>query len=215
MISFRNVRKQYEGSGAPLFNDFNLRVEDGEFLLLTGRSGSGKSTLIKLLTKELEPDAGEITVGRYSLSEITKSGIPAYRRELGVVFQDFKLFDDYTVYGNLSLVSDLTGGRKKEAEKKITNILTMLGIDNLHKRYPKELSGGEKQKVCIARALMNNPMVVLADEPTGNLDPKSSEEIMRLMELIHRQNITVIMATHDFETAKRLKVTCRQVELGR
>ena len=215
MISFKNVCKRFEGNDSPLFSDFNLDVEDGEFVLLTGKSGVGKSTLIRMLIKEIEPDSGEITVDRYILSKIGPAGIPDYRRKIGVVFQDFKLFEEYTVYGNLSLVLSLTGGELRNAEKKITDILTMLGIDNLHRRYPRELSGGEKQKVCMARALINNPMVLLADEPTGNLDPKSSAEIMTLMELIHRHGTTVVMATHDLGTAERLKVTCRMVELDK
>lgn len=215
MISFKNICKRFEGSDSPLFSDFNLDVEDGEFVLLTGKSGVGKSTLIKMLIKEIEPDSGEITVDRYILSDISAAKIPDYRRKIGVVFQDFKLFEEYTIYGNLSLVLSLTGGHTGNTEKKITDILTMMGIDNLHKRYPKELSGGEKQKVCMARALINNPMVLLADEPTGNLDPRSSAEIMRLMELVHRHGTTVVMATHDLGTAERLNVTCRVDELDK
>ncbi len=215
MICFRNICKQFEGNLSPLFHDFNETVEDGEFILLTGKSGSGKSTLIRFLIKELEPDSGEITVGRYTLSKILPARIPAYRREIGVVFQDFRLFDEYTVYGNLELVLNLTGSPVKDRESKITNVLTMMGIDHLHKRYPKELSGGEQQKICMARALINNPMVLLADEPTGNLDPSSSAEIVRLLELIHRHGTTVIMATHDLLTAKELKATYRVVSLDR
>ena len=215
MISFKNICKRFEGSDSPLFSDFNLDVEDGEFVLLTGKSGVGKSTLIRMLIKETEPDSGEISVDRYVLSQISPAKVPDYRRKIGVIFQDFKLFEEYTVYGNLALVLSLTGGYVKDAESKITNILTMMGIDHLHKRYPRELSGGEKQKVCMARAIINNPMVLLADEPTGNLDPRSSAEIMRLMELIHRHKTTVIMATHDLDTAQRLNVTCRVVGLDK
>ncbi len=198
-----------------MFAGFNLTVEDGELVFLTGKSGSGKTTLIRMLLKETEPDSGEIILGRYRLSEITPEKIPYYRREIGVVFQDFRLFEDRTVYGNLELVISMTGGRKKDAEQKITNVLSMLGIDRLHKRYPKQLSGGEMQKVCMARALINHPPVLLCDEPTGNLDPEASKEIFRLLELVHRQGITVIIATHDYETAQSLIKGGRRVSLDR
>ena len=213
MIEFRTVCKTYDVNEGPVFEDFNAGIKDGEFILVTGKSGSGKSTLIKMLLKETEPDSGEIVVSKRALSKITPSGIPQYRRGIGVVFQDFRLFEDYNVYGNLEFVYSLQGGSKKEAENRITSVLRLIGIDHLHKRYPKELSGGEKQKVCVARAIINSPSLVLADEPTGNLDPASSAEIFRLMELIHRQGTTVIMATHDLSTAARLKTSGRQIDL--
>ncbi|MBR1524345.1 MAG: ATP-binding cassette domain-containing protein [Lachnospiraceae bacterium] len=213
MITIKDIHKTYDEAEGPVFDGFSAHFERGEFILVTGKSGSGKSTLIKMLLKEIEPDAGEITVDGRSLSGITKAEIASYRRGIGVVFQDFKLFDDYTVYGNLELVLALTGGGARNAEQRITNILRLMGIDHLHKRHPKELSGGEKQKVCMARALINSPAVLLADEPTGNLDPASSAEIFRLMEIAHRQGTTVVMATHDLATADRLSVTCRTVDL--
>ncbi len=213
MIIIRDLKKQYPDTDRPVFDGFNLQVENGEFILLTGKSGSGKTTLIRMLLKEIEPDAGELIVGQYRLSEIPAGRIPFYRREIGVVFQDFRLFEDKTVYGNLELVMAMTGGRRRDAEKRITSILAMLGIDRLHKRYPRELSGGEQQKVCMARALINQPTLLLADEPTGNLDPASSAEIMRLMELVHRQGISVIMATHDLPTANSLIHSARRVDL--
>ena len=199
MISFRSVSKAY--GSEPVFKNFSETVEDGEFILLTGESGSGKTTLLKLITKEISPDAGDIQVGRYLLSEISADRIPYYRRDIGVV------------YANLEFVLSITGGRKKDFEKRITSILSMMGIDHLHKRYPKELSGGEQQKVCMARALLNHPMALLADEPTGNLDPESSKEIMHLMELAHRQGITVILATHDYALAESLSLGYRRIEL--
>lgn len=213
MIIFDRVSKQYEGEASPVFKEFSERIEDGEFIVLQGKSGMGKTTLIRLITKETEPDSGEITVGRYRLSDIKRNRIPEYRREIGVIFQDFRLFGDYTVYGNLELTLSLTGCDRRSAEEKITHVLTMMGIDHLHKRYPKELSGGEQQKVCMARAIINNPMVVLADEPTGNLDPASSAEIAELLSIIHRQGITVIMATHDMTTVKALKDKVRVISL--
>ena len=214
MIKINGLKKQYRDSELPVFDGFNEEIKDGEMIFLTGESGSGKTTLIRILLKEIEPDEGEILVGRYRLSDISRSKIPYYRREIGVVFQDFRLFEDKTVYGNLELVLSMTGGvRGKDAEKKITGVLTMLGIDRLHKRYPRELSGGEKQKVCMARAIINNPIVLLADEPTANLDPDSSEEIMKLLSIIHRQGITVILATHDYLNAEHIIRGGRRINL--
>ncbi len=213
MIRFTNVGKTYDASEGPVFEDFNAYIEKGEFILVTGRSGSGKTTLIRMLLKEIEPDAGEIEVAKRKLSEIMAADIPGYRRGIGTVFQDFRLFDDYTVYGNLEVVLSLTGGSMRDSEQRITNILRMMGVDHLHRRYPKELSGGEKQKVCMARALINSPQILLADEPTGNLDPASSADIFKLLELVHRQGTTVVMATHDLATAERFASTGRRIDL--
>ncbi|MBQ5534741.1 MAG: ATP-binding cassette domain-containing protein [Lachnospiraceae bacterium] len=213
MIDFVNVTKSYDKEEGPVFEGFSEHIENGEFILVTGRSGSGKSTLIKMLLKETEPDEGSITVDGRLLSGISRNEIPDYRKSIGVVFQDFRLFDDYSVYGNLEVVLSLTGGSMRDAESRITHILRLMGIDHLHKRFPKELSGGEKQKVCMARAILNSPSVLLADEPTGNLDPSSSAEIFRLMELIHRQGTTIVMATHDLSTADRLATSSRRIDL--
>ncbi|MCR4909368.1 MAG: ATP-binding cassette domain-containing protein [Lachnospiraceae bacterium] len=211
MIEFSHVGKSY--GDLTVFRDFNERIEDGELVIITGKSGSGKTTIMNLLLKEIEPDTGKIYLKRRCLSDVKTSEIPFYRRDIGVVFQDFKLFDDRTVYGNLEVVRNLTGGNRKETERRITSVLTMMGIDRLHKRRPKELSGGEKQKVCMARAIINNPAVLLADEPTGNLDPESSAEVMKLLELIHRQGTTILLATHDFKTAESLLSRGRRIDL--
>ncbi len=213
MIDLKDIKKTYDEDEGPVFDGFSEHIERGEFILVTGKSGSGKSTLIKMLLKETEPDSGEIIVDGRELSSIPRAQIPAYRRSIGIVFQDFRLFDDYTVYGNLEVVLSVTGGSMRDSEQRITNILKLMGVDRLHKRYPKELSGGEKQKVCMARALINSPSVLLADEPTGNLDPASSREIFKLLELAHRQGTTVVMATHDIATADRLSTTCRRIDL--
>lgn len=213
MIDFVNVTKTYDEEEGPVFEGFSEHIERGEFILVTGQSGSGKSTLIKMLLKETEPDEGSITVDGRLLSGISRNDIPDYRKSIGVVFQDFRLFDDYSVYGNLEVVLSLTGGSMRDAESRITHILRLMGIDHLHKRFPRELSGGEKQKVCMARAILNSPSVLLADEPTGNLDPSSSAEIFRLMEVIHRQGTTIVMATHDLSTADRLATSSRRIDL--
>jgi len=199
MIRFSNVFKSYETEEGPLsvYRNFSEDIEDGEFVVVTGVSGSGKTTLLKMLLKETDPDRGDIIVDGQRLSAITKGKIPYYRRSIGVVFQDFKLIPDLSVFDNLHVAILATGGTGMDAPRKITNVLTMLEIDHLHKRFPKEMSGGEQQKVCLARAIINNPKILLVDEPTGNLDPVSSLEINRLLQVINDQGITVVMATHD------------------
>jgi len=199
MIRFSNISKQYltEEGEVEVYRDFSETIEDGEFVTLIGHSGSGKTTLLKLILKEIEPDSGEITVDGQDLSKMDRKKIPFYRRNIGVIFQDFRLMQNETVYENLAGAVIATGGSGKEAEKKIIDVLTMLGIDNLHKRYPKEISGGQQQKVCLARAMINNPRVLLADEPTGNLDPASSRELIDLLKVMNDHGTTIIMATND------------------
>ena len=199
MIRFEHIDKTYETEegSTGVYRDFSQEIQDGEFIVLTGKSGSGKTTLLKMILKETEPEYGRVLVDGEDLSKIPRKKIPFYRRSIGVVFQDFRLMEQETVYDNLVSAIIATGGYGKEAEKRITDVLTMLGIDHLHKRFPRELSGGEKQKVCIARAMINHPRLLLADEPTGNLDPASSEEIIKLLRIIHQRGITVILATND------------------
>ncbi len=199
MISFSNVCKEYttEDGKILVYRNFSEVIQDGEFVVLTGESGCGKTTLLKMLLKETEPDKGTILVDGEDLCKIKHKNVPFYRRKIGVVFQDFRLIQELSVYDNLVAAILATGGSSKEADKKIVDVLTMLGIDSLHKRLPKEMSGGQQQKVCLARAIINNPKYLLVDEPTGNLDPVSSAEIIRLLDVIHGQGITVIMATHD------------------
>lgn len=201
MIVFDNVTKKYEIEDDVLtvYQDFSETIADGEFVVVTGKSGSGKTTLLQMLLKDTEPQDGEILVDGKLLSTMSKGQIPFYRRSIGVVFQDSKLIPDLSVYDNLYVSIIATGGAGKDAAKKIANVLTMLGIDQLHKRLPMQLSGGEQQKVCLARAIINNPKILLVDEPTGNLDPTSSAEINRLLQVINNQGITVLMATHDLK----------------
>ena len=203
MIVFDNVTKKYEIEDDVLtvYQDFSETIEDGEFVVVTGKSGSGKTTMLQMLLKDTEPQDGEILVDGKLLSTMSKGQIPFYRRSIGVVFQDSKLIPDLSVYDNLYVSIIATGGAGKDAAKKITNVLTMLGIDHLHRRLPMQLSGGEQQKVCLARAIINNPKILLVDEPTGNLDPTSSAEINRLLQVINNQGITVLMATHDLKAA--------------
>ena len=213
MISFRKMCMSYPDSEAPVFTDFTEHIGRGEFVLVSGRSGSGKTTLIHLLIRELTGYTGSIKVDGEELSSIRPAGISEYRRKLGVVFQDAKLFDGYTVYDNLELAMSMTKGRRADTDHRIRNVLKMMDAEHLYRRYPEELSGGETQRVCMARALLNYPKVLLADEPTGNLDPEASKEIFRLLEIIHRQGTTVILATHDHETAERIRATHRVIDL--
>jgi len=203
MIVFDNVTKKYEIEDDVLtvYQDFSETIEDGEFVVVTGKSGSGKTTMLQMLLKDTEPQDGEILVDGKLLSTMSKGQIPFYRRSIGVVFQDSKLIPDLSVYDNLYVSIIATGGAGKDAAKKIANVLTMLGIDHLHRRLPMQLSGGEQQKVCLARAIINNPKILMVDEPTGNLDPTSSAEINRLLQVINNQGITVLMATHDLKAA--------------
>ena len=213
MIQFEHVTKHYEGEEAPVLDDFSMVIEDGEFVLLTGESGIGKSTCIRLLLKETGLTSGTIRVLDQNLDEISPGRLPLYRRKLGVVFQEFYLIPEQTVYRNVELARLIAGGTKKENRTVIASLLRLLGITHLYNRYPRELSGGEKQKVCLARALVNYPSILLADEPTGNLSPGESRELMKLFELVHRQGITVIVATHDKTSAEGL--ACREIALGK
>lgn len=215
MISFSHVTKHYENEEGRVlvYEDFSEEIDNGEFVVLTGESGSGKTTLIRMLLKETEPDSGSIYVDGKDIGKIGHRDIPFYRRGIGVLFQDFRLLQDCSVYDNLMAAILATGGSGRDAEQKIVNVLTMLGIDSLHKRFPRQMSGGEQQKVCLARAIINNPKILLVDEPTGNLDPNSSAEIMRLLDVVNGQGITVVMATHDLSAAEA--AGRRQIDLDR
>ena len=202
MIILENVTKSYTSS--VVFEKFSLHVEHGEFLFVTGESGSGKSTLIKLLTKETDVTKGRILVDGKDLSKMKRREVPVYRRNLGIVFQDMKLLEDRTVFENLAFAREVIYGRRKDTSQRVASILTLLGLTRLHKRYPRQLSGGEKQKTVLARALMNDPAILLADEPTGNLDPDSSAEVMDLFEMVHKRGMTVLVATHDISQVERL-----------
>ncbi len=211
MIILENVTKSYTSS--VVFDQFSLHVEHGEFLFVTGESGSGKSTLIKLLTKETDVTKGRIFVDGKDLSKMKRREVPVYRRNLGIVFQDMKLLEDRTVFENLAFAREVIYGRRKDTSQRVASILTLLGLTRLHKRYPRQLSGGEKQKTVLARALMNDPAILLADEPTGNLDPDSSAEVMDLFEMVHKRGMTVLVATHDISQVERLGH--RRLELGK
>lgn len=208
MIDLENVTKSYN---TVVLDRLSLHVDRGEFLFVTGKSGSGKSTLIRLLTMETRATEGRILVDGRDLSKMKKREIPVYRRSLGIVFQDMKLLEDRTVFENLAFVREVIYGRRRDTGRRVASMLSFLGLSRLHQRYPQQLSGGEKQKIVLARALMNDPAILLADEPTGNLDPNASAEVMDLFELVHRRGMTVLTATHDLTQVGRLGH--RRVEL--
>ena len=196
MIQFTNVVKTYQ-QGNNALNGATMQIEDGEFVFLIGPSGSGKSTIIKLITGELKPSSGTVHVNGYSLERIRKREIPYLRRTVGVVFQDFRLIDKMTVYENVAFAMRVVGAREKEIRERVPYVLELVGLESKMNRHPNEMSGGEQQRLAIARALVNNPSTIIADEPTGNLDPECSFEIMSLLQEINNLGTTVLVVTHD------------------
>lgn len=203
MISIKGVSKSY-GNGAPALSNLNLEIEDGEFVFVVGTSGSGKSTFIKLLLKELNPTEGMITVGNIKLSKLKSRGVAKYRRKLGVVFQDFRLLQDRDVYSNIAFAQHVIGASPREIKKNVARVLSLVGLSEKYRSNPNELSGGEQQRVALARALVNKPDILLADEPTGNLDPENSWEIMKLLDKVNKQGTTVIVVTHNLEIVEAM-----------
>jgi cell division transport system ATP-binding protein len=212
VIEFSRVKMLYP-SGDTGVDDVSFTIRRGEFVFLVGSTGSGKSTLMRLLIKELEPSSGTIRVAGRSLADITRSKIPYYRRNLGVVFQDFKLLPNRTVHDNVAYALQVTGGGRKEIRAKVPDILRLTGLSTKLHSYPDQLSGGEQQRVSIARAFVNHPPLLLADEPTGNLDPETSIGIMQLLYRINRTGTTVVVATHDHAMVDRMRR--RVIELSR
>ncbi|MCM1309211.1 MAG: cell division ATP-binding protein FtsE [Butyrivibrio sp.] len=204
MIYLENVCKTYS-SGVPALNDVSLHIERGEFVFIVGVSGSGKSTLIKLLLKELNPTSGKIVINGKNLAKIRKSKLPYLRRDIGVVFQDFRLFDDRNVYDNIAFAQKAIEAPGKKIRARVLAMLSMVGLLDKYKTNPKQLSGGEQQRVAIARALINKPAILLADEPTGNLDENNSWEIMKLLENANEQGTTVVVVTHNMEIVRAMR----------
>ena len=213
MIKLEHVSKSYS-AGITALNDVNLEIKDGEFVFIVGDSGSGKSTLIKLLLKELEPTEGIITVDGKVLKKIKRKHIPKYRRKIGVVFQDFRLLKDRNVYDNIAFAQKVIGEPTNHIKKRVPKMLSLVGLAAKYKSFPKELSGGEQQRVAIARALINEPNILLADEPTGNLDNNNAWEIMKLLEEINEKGTTVIVVTHNLEIVKVMKKRVITVKKG-
>ena len=202
MIRFIDVHKEYD-NGTKALKGVNVRIDDGEFVFLVGPSGSGKSTLIKLITAEIAPTEGRVMVNGFNLTNITPRQVPQMRRTLGVIFQDFRLIEKKTVYENLSFAMRAIGASNRELRRRIPYVLQLVGLDQKGERFPGQLSGGEQQRVAIARALVNNPSMIIADEPTGNLDPQRSLEIMTLLERINAMGTTMLVVTHERDLVNR------------
>ena len=204
MIELKEVTKEYS-KGIAALNEVSLKIEQGEFVFIVGDSGSGKSTLIRLLLKELEPTSGKITVMGKDLGKMKHKAIPYYRRKMGVVFQDFRLLQDRNVYENIAFALRVTETPTRVLKTKVPAALSLVGLAQKYKSNPKELSGGEKQRVAIARAIVNEPSILLCDEPTGNLDPVNSWEIMKLLDEANQRGTTVIVVTHNHEIVEAMK----------
>ncbi len=204
VILLEHVHKSYE-DGMPALVDINLRINQGEFVFIVGDSGSGKSTLIKLLLKEHTASSGTVRVSGYDLMKIKRKEIPFFRRKLGVVFQDFRLLKDRNVYENVAFAQRIIQKSERDIRKNVPSILSVVGLAGKYKANPKQLSGGEQQRVALARALVNKPDVLLADEPTGNLDPRNSYEIMKLLEKINENGTTVLVVTHNREIVNEMQ----------
>ena len=204
MIDLVDVTKTY-GEGDPALDQANLHIDKGEFVFVTGSSGSGKSTLIKLLLKELDSTSGSITVSGERLEGMKHRRVPKYRRKLGVVFQDFRLLKDRNVYENVALAQRVVGSPARVRKKRVQEVLKEVGLAGKFKSFPDELSGGEQQRVALARALVNSPDILLADEPTGNLDPQTSDEIMSLIQRINDRGTTVLVVTHNKEIVNAMR----------
>lgn len=214
VVEFRGVSKRYP-SGDIGLDEATFSIGRGEFVFLVGATGSGKSTVMRLLTKEHEPTGGRIFVAGHELEEIKRGRIPFYRRNVGVVFQDFKLLPNRTVHDNVAYALQVTGGTRKEIREKVPDILRLTGLSTKLHNYPDQLSGGEQQRVSIARAFVNHPPLLLADEPTGNLDPETSVDIMRLIYRINRTGTTVLVATHDQAMVDKMRRRVIELSEGR
>lgn len=215
LIRVDNVQKTYKNGVVALY-DFNLSIQKGEFVFVIGQSGSGKSTLIKMLYREERPDKGSIIIGGIDVARLKNRKVYILRRKLGVVFQDFKLLPKLTVFENVAFAMEVFGYDKAAIQRRVLEVLDLVGLKNKVRQYPDQLSGGEQQRVVIARAIVNNPKLLICDEPTGNLDPKTSMEIMEVLENINTNlGTTIIMATHDVEIVNKMKKRVVLIEDGR
>ena len=214
LIRIKDLEKKYK-TGVTAIYDFDLKVKKGDFVFVIGRSGSGKSTLIKLLYREEKPTNGSINIGGIEVAKLRNRKVYKLRRKLGIVFQDYKLLPRLTVYENVAFALEILGLPNEEIRNKTLKALEQVGLKNKSKNYPNELSGGEQQRVAIARAIVNEPKLLLCDEPTGNLDPETSWEIMQVLDEINKLGTTIIMATHDKEMVNRMKKRVIVIEAGR
>ncbi|ERK29049.1 MULTISPECIES: cell division ATP-binding protein FtsE [Clostridium] len=213
MIEFKNVSKLYNNNVKALV-DVNIKIENGEFVFLVGPSGAGKSTFIKMLIKEVDPTNGKIIVNGTDLSAVKRAQVPYYRRKIGMVFQDFRLIPTLNVYENVAFAMRVVEASQREIRRRVPMVLSLVGLSHKYKMFPNELSGGEQQRVSLARAIVNNPSVLIADEPTGNLDPETSTEIMNLLDDINRAGTTILMATHAKDIVDTMKKRVIAIEKG-
>ena len=213
MIEFRNVSKVYN-NGTEALHNINLKVEKGEFVFIVGSSGAGKSTFLKLITCEERPNEGQVLIDGQDISHIRKGKVPYVRRKMGLVFQDFRLIDHMTVYDNVAFAMRVVGASPKAIKKRVPYILGLVGLQHKAKHYPTEMSGGERQRVGLARALVNNPSMIIADEPTGNIDPALSYEIVDLLSAINERGTTVLMVTHEHSLVKHFHKRIIQIHSG-
>ena len=213
MLSFTNVDFNYPNQ--PVFTDLNFYLDSGEFNFLIGKSGAGKSTLLQLVYMNIFPQAGTVQVDKYDSKTIKPRDLPYLRRKIGIVFQDFKLLRDRNIYDNLAFVLEVTNTPQYEIKKKVNNALTDVGLIHRRMSKPDELSGGEKQRIAIARAIINDPIIILADEPTGNLDPETSGEILEILKKINSRGTAVLFATHNYELVKRYSAKIIKLENGK
>ncbi len=204
MIEFRGVHKTYD-NGTKALRDININIEKGEFVFIVGASGAGKSTFLKLIMREEVANAGEVIVNGYKLSKLKRREIPYLRRTMGIVFQDFRLIPTMTVFDNVAFAMRVTGAGRREIRKRVPYILGLVGLQSKARCYPQELSGGEQQRVSLARALVNNPSLIIADEPTGNIDPEMSYEIMELLTEINRRGTTILVVTHEHDLVQAFR----------
>lgn len=215
MVLLKDVKMKYPGSRAETLRDIDLTIQDGEFVFLVGPSGSGKTTIIKLLTGEIRATGGQIEVNGFDLRTMKRRNLPKLRRSLGVIFQDYRLIKDMTVYENVAFAMRVVGASKKEINKRVPYVLDLVGLDTRSNRRPNEISGGEQQRVAIARALVNNPRMIIADEPTGNLDPARSLEIMMMLEKINELGTTMLVVTHERELVNQFSKRVIAIDGGR
>ena len=213
MIEFRNVSKKYE-TGTEAIHNVNFKIEKGEFAFLVGSSGSGKSTLIKLMLKEEEPTSGNIIINGKDITFLKPSRVPYLRRSMGIVFQDFRLLPDKTVYENVAFAMNVVRATPKHIRRQVPMVLSLVGLSDKAKVYPNELSGGEQQRVALARAIVNNPSMLIADEPTGNLDPNTAWDIMELLNDINLRGTTVVVATHAKDIVDKMKRRVIRIDHG-